>query len=68
MRPIMLTITSTVLGFSPFIIGSTKEAFWYPLAAGTIGGLIFSLIGIILFLPIFLQVSNKKTTKTIFRS
>jgi len=64
----MLTITSTVLGFSPFIIGSTKEAFWYPLAAGTIGGLIFSLIGIILFLPIFLQVSNKKTTKTIFRS
>jgi len=59
MRPIMLTITSTVLGFSPFIIGSTKEAFWYPLAAGTIGGLIFSLIGIILFLPIFLNVSRK---------
>lgn len=59
MRPIMLTITSTVLGFSPFIIGSTKEAFWYPLAAGTIGGLIFSLIGIVLFLPIFLNVSRK---------
>jgi len=59
MRPIMLTITSTVLGFSPFIIGSTKEAFWYPLAAGTIGGLIFSIIGIILFLPIFLNVSRK---------
>jgi multidrug efflux pump subunit AcrB len=63
MRPIMLTITSTVLGFSPFIIGSTKEAFWYPLAAGTIGGLIFSLIGIILFLPIFLNVSSKAAKK-----
>jgi len=59
MRPIMLTITSTVLGFSPFIIGSTKEAFWYPLAAGTMGGLLFSIIGIIIFLPIFLQVSKK---------
>ncbi|ADQ79700.1 acriflavin resistance protein [Paludibacter propionicigenes WB4] len=59
MRPIMLTITSTVLGFSPFIIGSTKEAFWYPLAAGTMGGLLFSIIGIIIFLPIFLNVSRK---------
>lgn len=61
MRPIMLTITSTVLGFSPFIIGSTKEAFWYPLAAGTMGGLLFSLIGIVIFLPIFLNVSSRKT-------
>jgi multidrug efflux pump subunit AcrB len=60
MRPIMLTITSTVLGFSPFIIGSTKEPFWFPLAAGTIGGLIFSLLGIILFLPIFLNVSRSR--------
>ena len=59
MRPIMLTITSTVLGFSPFLIGSTKEAFWYPLAAGTIGGLLFSIFGIILFLPVFLNVSKR---------
>ena len=67
MRPIMLTITSTVLGFGPFIVGSTKEAFWYPLAAGTIGGLIFSLIGIILFLPVFLNVSSKKVEKHVHR-
>jgi len=57
MRPILLTMISTSLGFMPFIIGSNKEAFWFPLAAGTIGGLLFSLLGIILFLPIFLQVS-----------
>lgn len=63
MRPILLTMTSTILGFMPFIIGSTKEPFWFPLAAGTIGGLIFSLLGIILFLPIFLQVSNWKIPK-----
>jgi multidrug efflux pump subunit AcrB len=63
MRPILLTMTSTILGFMPFIIGATKEPFWFPLAAGTIGGLIFSLVGIILFLPIFLQISKGKTTK-----
>ncbi|MCH4895150.1 efflux RND transporter permease subunit [Marinilabiliaceae bacterium JC040] len=50
--PIMLTILSTILGFIPFLIGG-KEAFWFPLAAGTIGGLIMSLIGIFVFLPIF---------------
>jgi multidrug efflux pump subunit AcrB len=63
MRPIMLTITSTVLGFSPFIVGSSKEAFWFPLAAGTIGGLLFSLIGIVLFLPIFLNVSKRSVSR-----
>jgi multidrug efflux pump subunit AcrB len=60
MRPIILTIASTILGFMPFIIGAKKEGFWFPLAAGTIGGLIFSLVGIILFLPIFLHVSSGK--------
>ncbi len=52
--PIMLTILSTILGFIPFMVGD-REAFWYPLAAGTIGGLVMSLIGIWLFLPAFLM-------------
>lgn len=51
--PIFLTIISTVLGFIPFMVGSTKEAFWFPLAAGTIGGLIMSVIGIFIYLPLF---------------
>ncbi len=59
--PILLTILSTVLGFIPFMVGSLKEAFWFPLAAGTIGGLIMSLIGIFLFLPVFMGL--KKTKK-----
>lgn len=50
---IMLTIVSTTLGFVPFIIGTIHESFWYPLAMGIIGGLVFSVIGLILFLPIF---------------
>ena len=58
-RPIFLTIISTVLGFVPFIIGY-KESFWFPLAAGTIGGLIMSLVGIFFFLPLFMGVAKKK--------
>ena len=50
--PISLTIISTMLGFVPFMVGTEKEAFWFPLAAGTIGGLVMSLVGIFLFLPI----------------
>ncbi|MDD3322719.1 MAG: efflux RND transporter permease subunit [Paludibacter sp.] len=52
-RPLFLTIVSTILGFIPFIVGF-KESFWYPLAAGTIGGLLMSFIGIFFILPLFL--------------
>ncbi|MDD4515265.1 efflux RND transporter permease subunit [Massilibacteroides sp.] len=51
--PIFLTVVSTVLGFIPFMIGTDKEAFWFPLAAGTIGGLLMSVAGIFFYLPIF---------------
>ena len=51
--PIFLTVVSTILGFIPFMVGESKEAFWFPLAAGTIGGLVMSVIGIFFYLPIF---------------
>lgn len=51
--PIFLTVVSTILGFVPFMVGTGKEAFWFPLAAGTIGGLLMSLVGIFFYLPIF---------------
>lgn len=51
--PIFLTVVSTILGFIPFMVGADKEAFWFPLAAGTIGGLVMSVIGIFFFLPVF---------------
>lgn len=50
--PIFLTIVSTILGFIPFMLGAEKEGFWFPLAVGTIGGLVMSFIGIFVFLPI----------------
>ena len=58
----MLTILSTILGFVPFIIG-TKEAFWYPLAIGTIGGLLMSLVGIYFFLPVFMGIGREHRTE-----
>jgi multidrug efflux pump subunit AcrB len=57
--PILLTILSTILGFIPFMVGDGKEAFWFPLAAGTIGGLVMSLVGIVAFLPGFLIKRGK---------
>lgn len=51
---IFLTIISTILGFTPFMIGTQKEGFWFPLATGTIGGLIMSVIGIWILLPLLL--------------
>lgn len=59
-RPICLTVLSTILGFIPFLLGEYKEAFWFPLAVGTIGGLIVSLIATFLFLPLFMGVAKRK--------
>jgi multidrug efflux pump subunit AcrB len=61
--PVFLTVFSTVLGFMPFMIGKYKEPFWFPLAAGTIGGLIVSFILMSLFLPLFMGVGKTRNIK-----
>ncbi|MDR2139621.1 MAG: efflux RND transporter permease subunit [Tannerella sp.] len=58
--PIFLTVISTVLGFIPFLSGETREAFWFPLAAGAIGGLMMSIAGIYLYLPVFTLRRKRK--------
>ena len=60
--PIFLTVISTMLGFVPFMVGTEKEAFWFPLAAGTIGGLAMSILGIWIFLPL-MTIRGKKAIK-----
>lgn len=57
--PIFLTVVSTILGFIPFMVGTSKEAFWFPLAAGTVGGLVMSVIAIFCFLPAFVVRRNE---------
>lgn len=56
--PVFLTITSTITGLLPFLIGQ-REVFWFAFAAGTIGGLGFSLIALCLFFPVFLGLKQK---------
>lgn len=57
--PILLTILSTVLGMIPFLIdGPDSQPFWYSLAVGTIGGLMFSIVPIFLFLPCVLRLKR----------
>lgn len=53
-QPILLTILSTCFGLIPFLIEGQKEVFWFSLAIGTIGGLLFSLIAVFVCLPVFL--------------
>ncbi len=54
--PILLTILSTVLGMVPFIIGGQHEGFWFSLACGSIGGLLFSVLAIVVWLPLFMNL------------
>jgi multidrug efflux pump subunit AcrB len=55
---IMLTILSTVLGLVPFVWGGQTEVFWFAFAAGAMGGLVFSLVAIIMYLPLFLKLKD----------
>ena len=52
--PIMLTILSTCFGLIPFVMEGQNEIFWFSLAIGTIGGLVFSIIGVFVGLPVLL--------------
>lgn len=52
-NPIMLTIISTVLGLIPFLFDGPKEVFWFAFAVGTIAGMLFSIVALVIFLPVF---------------
>ncbi|QZT36334.1 efflux RND transporter permease subunit [Halosquirtibacter xylanolyticus] len=58
--PILLTVVSTVLGMVPFLIDSQDKGFWFALALGAMGGLLFSLIAVFVSLPIFMNVGKKE--------
>jgi len=57
--PIFLTKLSTIIGLIPFLLTGKDERFWFALAAGTIGGLVFSLIGLFLYQPIMLKKGHR---------
>ncbi|MBQ7253544.1 MAG: efflux RND transporter permease subunit [Bacteroidales bacterium] len=53
--PISLTVLSTIFGFLPFLIDGKSAGFWFSFALGTTGGLLFSVVGLVLILPVFIK-------------
>lgn len=51
--PVSLTIISSILGLLPFLTDGPEEVFWFNFAIGTIGGLLFSVIVLLLYFPVF---------------
>lgn len=60
--PITLTVVSTCVGLVPFLINGDSEVFWFSLAIGMIGGLIFSTLLVLVILP-SLMISNNATPR-----
>ena len=57
--PIVLTVLSTILGLVPFVVYGQNEVFWFALAVGSIGGLLFSLVVVVFYLPLFVVGRGK---------
>ena len=52
-KPVMLTVISTVLGLIPFLFDGPDEVFWFAFAVGTMGGMLFSVIALVVYFPVF---------------
>ena len=57
--PTMLTILSTVLGLIPFLFDGKQNQFWYSFAIGVMSGMLFSVIAIVLIMPVFFPLKAK---------
>ncbi|MBR4793808.1 MAG: efflux RND transporter permease subunit [Bacteroidaceae bacterium] len=57
--PTMLTILSTVLGLVPFLFEGKQNQFWFSFAIGVMSGMLFSVIAIVLVMPVFFPLKAK---------
>lgn len=57
--PTMLTILSTVLGLIPFLFDGKSAQFWFSFAVGVMSGMLFSVIAIVLIMPVFFPLKPK---------
>ena len=70
LRPVVMTSLTTILGMVPMAVGSGQGAeMWRPLGIAVIGGLTFSTLLTLLFVPalycIFAYVGVKRTRKSL---
>lgn len=49
--PILMSLLTTVLGLVPFMLQGDLEVFWFSLAAGSIGGLVWSVVVVSVVTP-----------------
>ena len=73
LRPVLMTSLTTILGMVPMAIGSGEGAeMWRPMGIAVIGGLTFSTILTLLFVPtmytIFAYNGMKRTRKKLHKS
>lgn len=61
--PIGITTASAILGLAPFMLAGEEGGFWFTLSAGTIGGLVFSIAGVYLLLPLFFSKKQEMIAK-----
>ena len=66
LKPIREAMPSTYLGIISFLIGGDNEIFWFAMAVGTIGGLLFSAITISVFFTM-LTVTNEKIKSNVMK-
>ena len=69
LRPILMTMGTTVLGMLPLCIGGTQMGGdgppYYPMARAIVGGLVFSTVVSLLFLPtIYAMLDDLRTATT----
>lgn len=63
--PILITTLSAILSLLPFMISGAEKGFWFTLSAGTIGGLLFSILGAYLLLPLCLLARPARPQRNI---
>ena len=57
--PILLTVLSTILGLIPFLTEGDKDVFWFAFALGTMGGLLFSIVALVVFMPVWMPMRQR---------
>ena len=59
--PISLTILSSVLGLVPFLYDGPEEVFWFAFAVAAISGTLFSVVALLVYLPLFLPMRSESS-------
>ena len=59
--PISLTILSTILGLVPFLYDGPEEVFWFAFAMAAISGTAFSILALLVYLPIFMPFGKNRS-------